>query len=71
LGGCVNQTTKIWDIAAPWLIIREAGGIGTDISGRKIDFRADAGSYNRNFTIIAANPALHREIRGLTGEVPG
>jgi len=25
-GGAINMFTKIWDIAAPWLIIKEAGG---------------------------------------------
>ena len=29
-GGCINLFTKVWDIAAPLLIINEAGGIMTD-----------------------------------------
>jgi myo-inositol-1(or 4)-monophosphatase len=65
LGGCANQTTGLWDIAAPWLIIREAGGVCTDIRGEALDFRVDATSYGRNFTIIAANPVLHNEIKQL------
>jgi myo-inositol-1(or 4)-monophosphatase len=59
LGGCVNQTTSLWDIAAPWLVIREAGGVCTDIRGQEIDFKVDASTYGRNFTVIAANPVLH------------
>ena len=65
LGGCANQTTSLWDIAAPWLIIREAGGVCTDILGQEIDFKVDAATYGRNFTIIAANPVLHPEIKRL------
>ncbi len=65
LGGCVNQTTGLWDIAAPWLVIREAGGTCTDIRGQEIDFKVDADTYRRNFTIIAANPVLHGEITQL------
>src|SRR5690606_30758349 len=38
LGACINQTTKIWDIAGPGLIIEEAGGQVTDILGNQFDF---------------------------------
>ncbi len=69
LGGCVNQTTKIWDIAAPWLIIREAGGICTDVHGQEVDFRVNAATYGRNYTVIAANPALHGALRNLVGRI--
>ncbi len=65
LGGCVNQTTSLWDIAAPWLVIREAGGVCTDLRGQEIDFRVDAATYGRNFTIIAANPVLHVKLKEL------
>ena len=68
LGGCVNQTTGLWDIAAPWLIIREAGGACTDIRGQALDFKVDAATYGRNFTIIAANPVLHGEIGQLVAK---
>jgi NAD+ kinase len=65
LGGCINQTTSLWDIAAPWLVIREAGGVCTDIRGQEMDFKVDATTYGRNFTVIAANPVLHGELKGL------
>ncbi len=35
LGAALNQTTKIWDIAVPWLMIREGGGTVTDIHGQR------------------------------------
>lgn len=62
LGACMNQTTKIWDIAAPGLIIEEAGGIVTDFQGNSFDFSLNDNNYNRNFTIVCANNTLHPEL---------
>jgi myo-inositol-1(or 4)-monophosphatase len=62
LGGCINQTTKIWDIAAPALIIQEAGGIVTDISGVELSFFADRSDYDRNFTMVASGRNLHKRV---------
>lgn len=69
LGGCINQTSKIWDVAAPYLIIKEAGGIVTDINGNGMDFSADKGNYLRNFTIVASNKNLHPEIMSIIRQV--
>ena len=68
LGGCMNQTTKIWDIAGPVLLIEEAGGKATDINGNLFDFRLNDEDYKRNFTIIASNEVLHRQLTQLTEE---
>jgi len=62
LGACMNQTTKIWDIAAPALIIEEAGGTVTDMQGNPFDFSLNADNYDRNFTIIGSNKVLHPEL---------
>jgi len=62
LGACINQTTKIWDIAGPGLIIEEAGGKVTDILGNPFDFSLNESNYNRNFTIACSNKTLHPEI---------
>ncbi len=62
LGACINQTTKIWDIAAPGLIIEEAGGKVTDIHGNKFDFSLNETNYDRNFTIVGSNKILHSEL---------
>ncbi len=62
LGACMNQTTKIWDIAGPGLIIEEAGGKVTDMQGNLFDFRLNADNYDRNFTIVASNKVLHSEL---------
>jgi len=59
LGAALNQTTKIWDIAVPWLMIREAGGIVTDIRGREIRFDLSAREFGKNYTILASGAKLH------------
>jgi myo-inositol-1(or 4)-monophosphatase len=59
LGAIINQTTKIWDIAGPGLIIEEAGGKVTDLNGYKFDFKLTPGNYNRNFEIVGSNKLLH------------
>lgn len=59
LGAAINQTTKIWDIAAPCLIIREAGGVATDISGDVLKFDLSSKSFDRNYTIVAAGAEIH------------
>lgn len=59
LGAVLNQTTKIWDIATPWLMISEAGGKVTDIQGKEIQFDLSAGAFDRNYTILASGAKLH------------
>ncbi|MEN8203614.1 MAG: inositol monophosphatase, partial [Bacteroidota bacterium] len=65
LGAAINQTTKIWDIAAPWLIIREAGGVVNDINGNEIIFDLSPGSFDRNYTIVASGAGIHQAIMKL------
>lgn len=62
LGAAMNQATKIWDIAAPWLIIREAGGVVTDMEGNEIVFDLSAHGFGRNYTIIASGAGIHAQI---------
>lgn len=69
LGGCINQTTKIWDIAAPYLIIKEAEGIVTDIDGNDIHFKVNESDYQKNFTIVCSNKILHPKIMKLAKEI--
>jgi len=61
-GAAINQTTKIWDIAVSWLLIREAGGIVTDINGADIEFNLSGDDFNRNYTIVASGSGIHRQI---------
>lgn len=62
LGASINQSTKIWDIAGPSLIIEEAGGKVSDVNGNPFDFSIDENNYARNFTIAASNKKLHGEL---------
>jgi len=65
LGAALNRHQKIWDIAAPWLIIRESGGMVTGMDGGELDFRVDDTNFDRDFATVAAGPKLHTEIIGL------
>jgi myo-inositol-1(or 4)-monophosphatase len=62
LGAALNQSTKIWDIAVPWLLIREAGGHVTDINGEEIIFNVAEKSTTLNYTIAASGTAVHEEL---------
>jgi len=68
LGAIINQHEKIWDIAAPWLIIKEAGGIMTDINGKKLNFQVSEKNYDKDFPVVAANPQIHKRIIKLISE---
>ena len=50
--GFWEQQLSAWDIAAGTLLIREAGGVVTDFSGRHIGLEHTG--------VIAGNPGLHR-----------
>ena len=69
-GAAINQTTKIWDIAVSWLLIREAGGIVTDISGTDIEFNLSADDFNRNYTIVASGSGIHKKIIDIINPKP-
>ncbi len=59
--GTVTTITKIWDIAAGAIIIENAGGIVTDISGEKI-FPADIENcIGKNYQLLAANRQTHSQ----------
>ena len=50
------RDTKVWDVAAGYLIVCEAGGVMTSLEGSP--FRLDHPQF-----IAAANEPLHRELR--------
>jgi myo-inositol-1(or 4)-monophosphatase len=52
-GACINLYTKIWDIAAIYLIIKEAGGIFMDINFERIDFKLN--EIEKNYGIVVVN----------------
>jgi myo-inositol-1(or 4)-monophosphatase len=68
LGGYINHSCKIWDIAAPYLIVKEAGGIMTDLNGSELDFDLTIDNYLKNYRIIASGKHLHGEIMKLVNK---
>ena len=52
-GGAVNMFTHIWDIAAPYLIIKEAGGEMSLLNGEEILFDLSDGGFHTNYPVIA------------------
>lgn len=52
-----------WDIAAPQLILEEAGGIVTDLDGRAIDYKKVKVGLERSY-VASANKELHDKIIG-------
>lgn len=57
-GGAINQSTKIWDIAAISLALKEAGGVLADFAGNEIEFRADKEPWDRNYPVVGASRAM-------------
>jgi myo-inositol-1(or 4)-monophosphatase len=58
----INQSTRLWDIAAPMLIVQEAGGCYTDVVGQPLDLDLSATAGEREYSVLAAAPALHEEV---------
>jgi myo-inositol-1(or 4)-monophosphatase len=55
---------KVWDVAAGFLLVREAGGVITDLAGGPVDLY-------RPRLLAAATPDLHRELLPLLRAVAG
>jgi myo-inositol-1(or 4)-monophosphatase len=62
LGAVVNHNTKIWDIAAPSLILSEAGGRVTDLGGRPLALDLGPDCAKRSYAVIGASPALSAQV---------
>jgi len=69
LGAVINHNVKIWDYAAPWLLITEAGGMATDIAGRNLNFNTGAPDLLDNHSILAANKVLHKQLLDIAKSV--
>ena len=59
-GACINHNTKIWDIAAPYLLIREAKGRMSDLYGHDIQF--DLSNIDMSYQVVASAQHMHGEI---------
>jgi myo-inositol-1(or 4)-monophosphatase len=64
IGGGQVLNNSPYDLAAPWLCLREAGGVISDGWGRPLDDRRLLGSGHefQMSSISAANPALHEAL---------
>src|SRR5579859_4513434 len=64
VGGGQVLNNSPYDLAAPWLCLREAGGVVTDGWGRALDGHRLLGSGHefQMSSISAANPALHAQL---------
>ncbi|EFJ43494.1 hypothetical protein VOLCADRAFT_65837 [Volvox carteri f. nagariensis] len=62
---------KIWDHAAGFVIVEEAGGLVTDAAGVRLDFSRGRFLHPLDRGIIAAPPALHEQlVKAATKVVP-
>ncbi|MFA6353315.1 MAG: inositol monophosphatase family protein [Candidatus Paceibacterota bacterium] len=56
-----NSRACKWDVAAPQLILEEAGGVVTDLDGNKIDYKKDTVNLERSY-VASANKELHEQV---------
>ncbi|MGH7890038.1 MAG: 3'(2'),5'-bisphosphate nucleotidase, partial [Thermodesulfobacteriota bacterium] len=56
-----DYVEKIWDHAAGWIIVKEAGGEVTDVYGKSLDFSGGSG-LSRNKGIVGTNGKLHSRV---------
>ncbi|HSW45709.1 MAG TPA: inositol monophosphatase family protein, partial [Phycisphaerae bacterium] len=61
---------KIWDHAAGWMVITEAGGQVTDVCGRPLDFSVGR-TLRNNKGVVATNSRLHGPVVAAAREVLG
>ena len=61
---------KIWDHAAGWRVVTEAGGRVTDVRGRDLDFSIGR-TLRDNKGVVATNGAVHDRVIGAVREVLG
>lgn len=52
---------KIWDHAAGWIVVKEAGGEVTDVRGEPLDF-GQGRTLRRNKGVIASNGKVHARV---------
>ena len=59
--GFISRTLEPWDIAAPSLLVSEAGGKVTDANSQPIDW-SKATTPNHKYSIVASNGLLHNDL---------
>ncbi len=71
LGGMLNQSTRLWDIAAPMLIVQEAGGLYTDLTGQPLLLDVSHTAADKEYAVLAGAPGLHASVAALVREANG
>lgn len=61
---------KIWDHAAGWMVIREAGGQVSDVTGKPLDFSLGR-TLRANKGVVATNGRIHDQVVGAVRRVLG
>ena len=61
-GGRINLASQIWDNVAPQVIVEEAGGVWTDLSGAPMNYKDPLGRIGQNFVNCTAAPQLHPQL---------
>jgi myo-inositol-1(or 4)-monophosphatase len=65
LGGCINLFTKIWDIAASYLFLKEAGGMLVGLDGKEVEFDLNESGTIRTYPVAAGSPGIIRQLEPL------
>lgn len=63
-----DYTEKIWDHAAGYIIVKEAGGQVSDVSGNDLDF-SQGRTLSNNIGVVGTNGELHDLVLSAVGEV--
>lgn len=61
-GGCINLFNRIWDIAAPHLIIKEAGGVVKSLYTEELDFDLSETGVTKNYPVISTAARVYDEV---------
>jgi myo-inositol-1(or 4)-monophosphatase len=62
LGGFINLNAKIWDISAIQLMMPEAGGGLTDLSGHPIRFALEPATWGQSYQVIGSESSLLSQV---------
>jgi myo-inositol-1(or 4)-monophosphatase len=63
LGGCINLFTRIWDIAASYLFLKEAGGTMVGLDGKEVKFELNPSGISRTYPVAAGSPEIIRQLK--------
>jgi len=64
LDAAFSHECGVWDVAAGWLLVCEAGGVVTDLAGQPLFPRNLADRAGDDVQFLAAGPRLHAELLG-------